>query len=174
MAAAKVATETLNFSWLIEGEVAGCAAPMSKAELAYLRSQGIRAIVRLAYPDKDDFVIDSADVKATGLEDLQVPVQDFHAPSPQQIEAALRFVEDQVRLGRPVVVSCGAGCGRTGTVLACYLITRGYSAGDAWKFLLSKRPCSDEIDKGTPAQKKAIYEFERRFKVGAVHLQSSA
>jgi len=47
-------SETLNFSWLIEGEIAGSAAPASEEELAYLRSQGVRAIIRLAHPENDD------------------------------------------------------------------------------------------------------------------------
>ena len=170
MQAASVA-ESLNFSWLLDGEVAGSAAPMSREELDYLRSQGVGAIIRLAHPEKDDFVIDHAEVAASGLEDLQIPVEDFHAPQPQQIETALGFIDEQLRLGRSVVVSCGAGCGRTGTVLACYLITRGYSADEALKLLISKRRCSDEIEHRTPAQKKAVKAFERRFRTGTVHLE---
>lgn len=162
MDAAKVATGTLNFSWLIDEQVAGCAAPMSKAELAYLSRQGIRAIVRLAHPDKDDFVIDSADVEAAGLEDLQIPVQDFHAPSRQQIEEGLSFVQEQLQAGKPVAVSCGAGYGRTGTVLACYLVSGGMSATEAIHKVRERRPDSIE----TEEQEQAVQEFQRVLRNG--------
>lgn len=159
-------SETLNFSWLIEGEIAGSAAPMSEEELAYLSSQGIGAIVRLAEPETDDFVIAHDRVLAAGLQDLQIPVEDFHAPSLVQIEQAIDFIQKQLARGRPVAVSCGAGCGRTGTILACYLVSKGESADDALRAVIDARPCSDEIVTQTPAQKRVIEEFERSLKAG--------
>ena len=160
--------KSLNFSWLIEGQVAGSAAPMSKAELEYLRLQGIGAIIRLAHPKHDDYVMDHLAVTEAGLEDLQLPVEDFHAPSLEQIDAALRFIHEQVQMGRAVAVSCGACCGRTGSILACYLVSRGYTAQEALLFVISKRPCSNEIESTTPAQKKAIYDYERWIKASVV------
>ena len=56
-----------------------------------------------------------------------------------------RFVHNAIAKGRPVAVSCGAGCGRTGTVLACYLVSAGYSAEEAIQQLLALRPCAREI-----------------------------
>src|SRR3990172_9970654 len=163
------ASESLNFGWLIDGEIAGSAAPMLRAELDYLKSQGVGAILRLAYPDKDDFVIQHTEVVASGLQDLQIPVEDFHAPTIEQIDMALSFVSEQLDQGRPVVVSCGAGCGRTGTILACYLISRGYTAEEALKFLFDKRPCSDEIVKRTTAQLMVIREFEQQVLARKAH-----
>ena len=163
------ASQSLNFSWLIDGEIAGSAAPMSRAELDYLRSQGVGAILRLAHPDKDDFVIEHAKVLASGLQDIQIPVEDFHAPTIEQIDMALSFIGEQLDQGRPVAVSCGAGCGRTGTILACYLVSRGYTAEDALTFLFRKRPCSDEIVKRTTAQLMVIREFEQQVLARKVH-----
>lgn len=164
MTSIRTAAQSLNFGWLFEGEVAGCAAPMSDEELAFLRAQGIRAMVRLAYPGKDDFVMAPTDVEAAGIQDLSLPVEDFRAPTREQIDDAVSFIDAQLQAGRPVAVSCGAGCGRTGTILACYLVSRGYSAEEALRFLISKRPCSAEILERTPTQEEAIYKFERRFK----------
>lgn len=158
----------LNFGWLVDGAVAGSGAPMDAAELEYLRAEGVRAIVRLAHPDTDPLVMEHAAVIRAGLEDLQIPVEDFHAPTLEQIESALGFIRQQLRVGRPVAVSCGAGYGRTGTVLACHLVFGGMSASEAISEVRTKRPKSIE----TPEQEQAVQEFERRFKASPVRSQS--
>jgi atypical dual specificity phosphatase len=56
---------------------------------------------------------------------------------------------------------CGAGMGRTGTILACYLVSLGIPAEDAIRQLIEKRPCSREI-LNVPGQREAVFEFERR------------
>ena len=164
MNASEGVAESLNFGWLVEGEIAGCAAPAFQRDLDYLRSQGIRAILRLAHPDTDN-VMPQDDIMRAGLKDLPIPVRDFTSPTPDEINESIRFLEQQRANGKPVAVSCGAGCGRTGTILACHLITRGYSADAALDFLLSRRPCCREIvDRNHKHhQKDAIFAFEKRF-----------
>lgn len=158
--------ESLNFGWLVEGEIAGCAGPISVAELQYLKSQGVASLVRLAHPDDPEFTrFEESQIISAGLQDLWVPVPDFTSPTEQQIDQILGFVERQRANGGPVAVSCGAGCGRSGTILACYLITRGYDADAALRFLISKRPCCREIVDGNHKhhQKDTIFAFEKRF-----------
>jgi atypical dual specificity phosphatase len=62
-------------------------------------------------------------------------------------------------------VSCGAGCGRTGTVLACYLVSSGHSAEGAIQQLLALRPCACEI-LVVPGQREAVLEFGCRLEQG--------
>jgi len=153
--------ERLNFSWLIEGEVAGHRGPASQEELEYLKSHGVAALVRLV--EKHLARVTPEQVMQVGLDDLHLPVDDFHAPAIEQIELALNFIRDSVAEGKAVGVSCGAGYGRTGTILACYLVSEGWAADEAINQVRSKRPGSIEIGE----QEKAIRKFEVHCKATA-------
>jgi atypical dual specificity phosphatase len=146
----------MNFSWLEHNRVAGCRGPQTKEDLAFLASAGIKALVRLAEPH--ELQISSADVSASKIEDYPEPVTDGTAPSQAQIKRVVHFINDSVRGGRPTAVSCYAGCGRTGTILACYLVSQGNGAEDAIRNLISKRPCSREL-LNVPGQKEAVQAF---------------
>lgn len=150
----------MNFGWL-EGRIAGCRGPRSNSDLAFLASIGIQALVRLAHEEETG--IFAANVESNGIEDCYEPVTDWTAPSQHQIDRIIGFVRNAIEKGWPVAVSCGAGCGRTGTILACYLVSAGLSAENAIKQLIAVRPCSREI-LNVPGQKKAVLEFEQRFK----------
>ena len=162
----KTASE-LNFSWVVEGEIAGCRGPHSDSDLSTLVALGIRALVRLA--DTEEATVTTQRVRGAGLEDCHEPVPDWTAPKQEQIHRVLSFVADALDSGDPVAVSCGAGYGRTGTILACYLVSEGRGADDAIQHLISVRPVSEEILR-IAGQKEAVFEFERRFKSGEVTL----
>jgi atypical dual specificity phosphatase len=49
----------------------------------------------------------------------------------EQATEFVRFVNEQRKAQRPVAVHCEAGLGRTGTMLALYLIAQGDDAGTA-------------------------------------------
>ncbi len=153
----------MNFGWLEQGRLAGCRGSRSDNDLAFLASIGIQALVRLAHEEETG--IFTADVESNGIEDCYEPVPDWTAPSQYQIDHIIGFVRNAIEKGRPVAVSCGAGCGRTGTVLACYLVSAGHSAEDAIQQLLAVRPCSREILM-VPGQREAVLEFERRLEQG--------
>jgi atypical dual specificity phosphatase len=139
-----------NFSWLIESKLAGCARPESEAELHGLMSVGVKAIISLTgtplYPEP---------VNRLGFEYLHSHISG--APSPIQLHEIIQFIEEQNAQSKPVLVHCAEGKGRTGTVLAAYLVYKGLSADDAIKKVREERPGSIEnLD-----QENAIRIFER-------------
>jgi len=149
----------LNFSWLEEGHVAGCRGPRSDEDLAFLRSLGVQALVRLASDQESG--VTSADVERSGIRECYEPVQDWRAPSQEQIDRIIDFISGAVTNAEAVAVSCGAGYGRTGTVLACYIVWKGVPPEAAIEQLISARPCSREILR-VPDQREAVFEFGRR------------
>ncbi|MDP2918640.1 MAG: dual specificity protein phosphatase family protein [Dehalococcoidia bacterium] len=140
----------LNFSWLISGEVAGHSAPLSAEDLLYLKQRGIKALVRMAVLSKTR--VTGIQVVELGFTDYHEPVPDYEAPGKEQIDRVVRFIKASVADGQPVGVSCGAGLGRTGTILACYLVSLGHSSPGAIDEVRAKRPGSIE----TNAQEEAV------------------
>lgn len=133
-----------GFYWLIEDALAGCARPGGSgprrasaleadgasaaldADLAWLREQGIGAVLSLT-----ETPLDSAALESHELESLHVPIDDMTAPSPEQFDRALRFIDWQRVRGRRVVVHCKMGQGRTGVILAAYLVRLGVTPPQA-------------------------------------------
>jgi Polymorphic toxin system, DSP-PTPase phosphatase len=127
--------------WVIPGVLAGMPMPFIHPErrmagggtltafddeLPALHSLGIRAVVSLLNISSDASVYDSA-----GFAFLCLPVADGGGPTMEQAVEFVRFVTEQREADRPVAVHCEAGLGRTGTLLATYLIAQGVSAKGA-------------------------------------------
>src|SRR5918997_117957 len=90
-----------------------------------------------------------------GMAGLPLPVDDLRAPSPAQLDAALDFIDEQRLLGRRVLVHCLVGQGRTGTILAAYLIRGGLDADEALREV--RAVCPDAV--GSAEQEAALREF---------------
>jgi atypical dual specificity phosphatase len=140
--------EYLNFGWLLEGVLAGAQGPTNGRDLMFLKLKDIGAIIRM----------EERTISGEGMDlvDLYEPVPDFYPPQVDQIKRMVRFIEEQIETwDRPVVVTCQAGLGRTGTVLACYLVHVGYSPRDAIKLVRELRPGSIE----GLQQEEAVHQF---------------
>jgi len=63
---------------------------------------------------------------------LRFAIVDHGLPSsPAVVSRALDAIDEALAAGRNVYVHCRAGIGRTGMMMGCYLIRRGYSGEDA-------------------------------------------
>jgi atypical dual specificity phosphatase len=128
-----------NFGWLVPGEVAGTSRPWSDDAVDALRERGIRAVVTLT----EDPLTDAA-LRRGDLASVHLPVADFTAPTVEQITAAVAAIDDFRARGLPTAVHCAAGLGRTGTILACYLVSQGAAPDAAIATIRASRPGSVE------------------------------
>jgi atypical dual specificity phosphatase len=127
--------------WVIPGVLAGMPMPFIhperrmaaggaltafEDEMCALHAAGVRAVVSLLNIPSDASVYESA-----GFSFLCLPVPDGGAPTFEQADEFVRFVTEQRAAQRPVAVHCEAGLGRTGTLLATYLVAQGVSAAAA-------------------------------------------
>ena len=99
--------------------------------------------------------------EALELVDMFEPVTDGLPPSIEQLDRMARFIEEQVETWeRPVVVTCRAGMGRTGTALAAFMVYVGYQPQAAIDFIRELRPGAIESD----AQAAAVNEYSEFLK----------
>ena len=124
-----------HFSFLLPGELAGVAYPPDTEALDQLVERGIRSLVAVGDPPP-----------ATAPAGLQV----FHHRVPDfcrvPVEVLQEAVQALVEAPRPAAVCCGSGIGRTGVVLACYLVSLGRSAYQALAEVRAARPGSVDDD----------------------------
>jgi atypical dual specificity phosphatase len=142
-----------GFSWIEKPYLAALAMPGSLEDLLWLREQGIQLLVSLT---EDRLRRDW--VNEAGLLVLHEPMEDMQAPSQEQLERCISALQRAEQQQMPTAVHCGAGLGRTGTVLACYLVAQGQTAQNAIARIRRLRPGSIE----TEDQADAVVEFARR------------
>ncbi len=128
--------------------------PGSRAETwEALREEGIGAVVTLTTR-----AIAPPIYKKYDMDYLHLPIRDFTPPEQQQIDDFIEFCKEQKEAGKAILVHCQAGIGRTGVMLACYLVNKGYSASEAIKNIRRLRPGALE----TVEQENAVFEYEAR------------
>ncbi len=150
----KITKKPTNFSWLIEEKLAGSGMPTTFDELDWVLKQGVKSIVTMTENELPESWTE--DVKY-----LHVPTSDLTAPDMDKIDTAVDFIYERINNKEAVMVHCAAGMGRTGTVLACYLVKyHKHSAKDAIDKLREKRPGSIQSE----TQEIAIRLYEKHVK----------
>ncbi len=94
-------------------------------------------------------------VKNHGFKYVFIPVRDFSAPTIEHILEFVNFVDRMLEQSNPVVICCGAGIGRTGTMLAAYLVSKCCSPEKALEEVREKRGIGVE----SYVQREAIFRY---------------
>jgi atypical dual specificity phosphatase len=139
------------FDWLIPERLGACVNPNVGQQAAqWLQDGGISVVINL-YEMADPPEL----LERLGAVTLHLPVADSHAPTQDQLDVGVSAIADALERGDRVAVHCGAGLGRTGTLLAAYLVSAGEDAEAAMARVRAARPGSVE----TLEQEEAVREF---------------
>jgi len=142
-----------NFAWVEPGRVGGMGDPFADGSreiqeaIAELKRLGIGGVVNLTGEGGP-----GAALRAAGIEYLHLRTPDMQAPSLAAMERFVAFVAGCLQQRKSVAVYCSAGLGRTGTMLAVHLVSRGHAAEEAIAMVRQLRPGSVE----TAAQEDAV------------------
>jgi atypical dual specificity phosphatase len=141
-----------NFGWLLENKLAAMAYPESEDAFTLLDKIGIRAILNLS-----EMPLPYETPNKIGMLARHIPIAGFTAPTLDQVKQAVAMITSCLDRHMPVAVHCIAGLGRTGTILACYLVGMEIPANNAIIIVREWRAGSIEV----PEQEAAVYEYER-------------
>jgi atypical dual specificity phosphatase len=145
--------DTCGFYWLVNGKLGGSSYPGPCLHWLY-HSQGIRAILSLQPLSSQDL----QKAQQLGFQVKTNPIPDYTAGSLEQRTAALRIIDEFQASDQPTLVHCQGGLGRTGMILALYLVLRkGKSPSSAISEIRHLRKGSIERNTG---QEEVILQSE--------------
>lgn len=154
---ALVVEEPTAFLWVIPRRLAGSGYPASRGQVEWLGRQGIDSVLSVTEDPLPASWLDRS------MNYMHIAMQDHQPPEFQSLLSAAERVEDELNLGRALLVHCQAGRGRTMCVMGAYLIrSKGMRTDDALAFLRGVRPGA--VERG---QEGSLRDFASRIRPGS-------
>lgn len=140
-----------NFNWVADEVIAGSSKPYFSEQFNFLHNERIKVIINLT---KDPLIKTDQLDKFTIY---NIPISDFSIPTYEQINEFWQICKKHEKRNEAILVHCMAGCGRTGTMLAIWLLLKGVvqTGEEAVDQIRLLRPCSVE----TMEQENLILEI---------------
>ena len=129
--------------WLRKGIIGGSQLPYTEDEIKEWKREGVKRVLVLPEDWEIEESWGSVDyyfsvLKSNGLDFLHVPIPDCGVPTDDQFTRIMRWLLSDKKGN---LVHCVGGLGRTGTILASYLIlTEDFDADRAIDEVRSVRP----------------------------------
>ncbi|MDW8034045.1 MAG: dual specificity protein phosphatase family protein [Nitrososphaerota archaeon] len=150
----------MPITWILNNMIAASPIAKSIEDVEQWERAGVKAIVILAETQEIVRYWGSLSnyfnvLNAKGFEYTHSPIKDFHAPNLNQLENLIEWIDSRVKENRPVLIHCRAGIGRTSTIIAAYLIKKGYEVNDAIMTVRKRIPLALEVDE----QISIVYKY---------------
>ncbi|MBU0943643.1 MAG: dual specificity protein phosphatase family protein [Proteobacteria bacterium] len=109
-----------KLNW-ISKEIAVGAAPSSTATFETIKNSGIEVILNLCTECGNLHERE----RAAGFIVYWLPISDANAPELDELDEALEWLNEHVDSGKKTLIHCRFGVGRSGTIIAAYLLKKG-------------------------------------------------
>ncbi|KAJ3277108.1 hypothetical protein HDV01_000160 [Terramyces sp. JEL0728] len=113
------------FSWIVPFVLAGMSTPKNKMDIIHLETIGVQRVITLTEeePLPKEWFSDSR------IQHEFWPVSNYYPPAIAHVDAFIKLLVQTIHSDDPgsVLVHCGGGKGRAGSLLACFLVLFGLS-----------------------------------------------
>jgi protein-tyrosine phosphatase len=170
-------------SRIIAGEYPGDLDPArAKNKLNALLSAGVNVFVDLTEDGELDpyesLLREETEDQGASVAYVRLPIRDLRVPTLDEMQHLQQVLSDAETQGKTAYVHCWGGVGRTGTVIGCHLIERGYSPEEALELVQQlfgeMSPTKLRDHPGGSPETNAQREFVRQWALKRSKAQSSA
>ncbi|WVQ63730.1 uncharacterized protein L199_001883 [Kwoniella botswanensis] len=103
------------FRWIVPFCLSVMSTPRNQLDISALASMGIKTVITLT----EETPLPSKWFQDESIKNIFIPIPNYYPPPIEQMDVIIQLLNDETNL--PILIHCGGGKGRAGTVIACYL-----------------------------------------------------